>query len=224
MVDHSRIDALRRRVLADPASVAFAALAEEYRRAGLLTEAVEACRTGLAQHPEYVSARVTLARALSALGDTDAAVAEFTRVIEIAPENLAAQRDLAELYLRRGESAAALDRYRVAAALAPQDAGIREAVLGLERRIGGLEAPAVVGLIVPFPPASARPARPDEGTTPQAGARPGPALHLVSDADLPGEWRFVDAETAVRQVRALEQFLALIQHARGPQPVQAANG
>ena len=38
MGDSPRLEALRRRVLADPASVAFAALAEEYRRAGRLAE------------------------------------------------------------------------------------------------------------------------------------------------------------------------------------------
>ncbi len=204
MVDQSRIDTLRRRVREDPASVAFSALAEEYRRAGLLTEAVETCRAGLERQPAYVSARVTLARALAALGDLDAATSEFARVIDAAPENLAAQRDLAELYLRRGDLSAALLRYRVASELAPQDADLREAVTGLEGRLGGRDVPPAGGLVVP---SQALTGRPHKGEA--------PALHLVSDEDLPGEWRFADPATAARQLRGLEQFLAQILRARG---------
>src|SRR5205085_3715658 len=64
MADNPRIEELRRRVLADPASIAFAALAEEYRRSGNYAEAIETCRVGLQRHPSYLSARVTLGRAL----------------------------------------------------------------------------------------------------------------------------------------------------------------
>ena len=60
----ARLEQLERRVRNDPMSVAFAALAEEYRRLGRLKEAIETCRTGLARHPAYLSARVTLGRAL----------------------------------------------------------------------------------------------------------------------------------------------------------------
>ena len=62
MADSPRLEELRRRVQADPASIAFAALAEEYRRAGKFREAVDASRAGLRYHPTYVSARVTLGR------------------------------------------------------------------------------------------------------------------------------------------------------------------
>ena len=87
MADHSpRIDDLRRRVLRDPASIAFAQLAEEYRRAGALEEAVEVCRAGLARHAGYLSARVTLGRALLELGQLDAALEELNAVLAGAPE------------------------------------------------------------------------------------------------------------------------------------------
>jgi hypothetical protein len=48
MADSRRIDDLRRRVQKDPASIAFAQLAEEYRRAGQLPDAVATCKAGLA--------------------------------------------------------------------------------------------------------------------------------------------------------------------------------
>ena len=74
MADHQRIEDLRRRVQKDPASIAFAQLAEECRRAGRYEEAVEVCRAGLAVHPGYLSARVTLGRALIELDQPDEAL------------------------------------------------------------------------------------------------------------------------------------------------------
>jgi hypothetical protein len=41
----------------DPASIAFAQLAEECRRAGHNQEAVDVCRAGLELHPGYLSAQ-----------------------------------------------------------------------------------------------------------------------------------------------------------------------
>ena len=101
MADPSRIEELRRRVRVDPASIAFAALAEEYRRAGRYHEAVETCLAGLQRHPMYLSARVTLGQSLLELRRYDAAQEQFERVISLAPENLAATRGLAEVDAHR---------------------------------------------------------------------------------------------------------------------------
>lgn len=106
MPDNARIEELRRRVEKDPASIAFAQLAEEYRRAGDHQEAVRVCRAGLEQHPAYLSARVTLGRALTELGQLDEAQAAFEHVLFSAPDNLVALRSLAELHQRRSEAPA----------------------------------------------------------------------------------------------------------------------
>lgn len=105
MADSPRIEELKRRVQSDPASIAFAALAEEYRRAGRFEEAIAACRTGLQRHPSYISAHVTLGRALLEVGDFDAARQELELVLRVAPENLAAIRGLAEIHHRTGQRA-----------------------------------------------------------------------------------------------------------------------
>jgi len=136
MSQPSRLDELRRRVRQDPASIAFAALAEEYRRQGLLGDAIELCRAGLARHPTYILGRVTLARALFDSGDTDAAIVEFEHVLRIAPDNLAALRGLAEAHAERGETRAALDCLRAASAFAPQDPSLRARVEQLEAALG----------------------------------------------------------------------------------------
>jgi tetratricopeptide (TPR) repeat protein len=104
VAENPRIEELRRRVLADPASIAFAALAEEFRRVGALADAIETCRTGLLRHPAYLSARVTLGRALIETGDYEGAREELETVLRSAPENLAAIRGLEQINERLGHS------------------------------------------------------------------------------------------------------------------------
>jgi predicted Zn-dependent protease len=99
--DNPRIEELRRRIQKDPASIAFAQLAEEHRRAGQFEDAVRVCRAGLAQHPAYLSARITLGRALLEMGRYDESVTEFEYVLKAAPDNLTATRELADIEQRR---------------------------------------------------------------------------------------------------------------------------
>jgi tetratricopeptide (TPR) repeat protein len=105
MVDPSRIEQLRRRVQMNPASIAFAALAEEYRCAGQYEEAIATCRAGLRRHPAYLSPRVTLGQALIALGRSAEARAELEYVLKTAPDNLTARRALEDLETHEARSA-----------------------------------------------------------------------------------------------------------------------
>ena len=73
-------------------------------------ESVDVCRAGLDLHPGYLSARVTLGRALIELDDLDTALAELEHVLRSAPENLAAIRGLAEIHHRQGALAAGARR------------------------------------------------------------------------------------------------------------------
>ena len=98
-----RIAELRRRVDKDPTSIAFAQLAEEYRRIGDYLAAVKVCRDGLERHPGYISAQVTLGRALMELGRFNEASTELEEVLQAAPDNLAAIRALADIHQRRGD-------------------------------------------------------------------------------------------------------------------------
>jgi len=106
VADAARIEDLRRRVERDPASIAFAQLAEEYRRTGQFEQAVRISSRGLILHPDYLAARVTRGRALIELGRCDEAQADLAHVVHRAPDNLAASRALAELQQRLASSAA----------------------------------------------------------------------------------------------------------------------
>ena len=138
--DNPRILELRRRVQADPASVAFAQLADECRRAGNADEAVGICRAGLAHHPGYLSARVTLGRALIEVGQLDEAAAELTTVVQTAPDNLAAIRGLAEIHQQRGNMAQTLAHDQHALQLARFDPDLEASV----ERLSQVVAPAPV--------------------------------------------------------------------------------
>ena len=135
MADNPRIEELRRRVQNDPASIAFAQLAEEYRRAGNYHEAIDTCRAGLVVHPGYLSARVTLGRALIETNDLEAAQVELEQVLRSAPENLAAIRGLAEIHHRSGRLSEALSFYQAALALAKHDPDLEQTIEDLSRAV-----------------------------------------------------------------------------------------
>lgn len=174
MVDNARIEDLRRRVQQDPASIAFAQLAEELRRAGLFEEAVTCCRAGLARHPSYVSARVTLGRALLALGRLEEAEAELRRVLESTPDNLSTLRSLGEIYQQWGRLDDAYAHFQKALSIARNDPELQEAVASLSQKLGPrLAAPVAVSHadrrdIAPEPLASPRPPRAREQRTIEA--------------------------------------------------------
>lgn len=196
MAETTRIEELRRRLQKDPASIAFAQLAEEYRRAGKYQDAVDTCRAGLKRHPGYLSARVTLGRALLEIGDLEAAHVELNDVLMAAPQNLAAIRGLAEVHRRRGELREALDQYRTAFELAQNDPGIDQIVRDLRRELspaGGRATPTPQA-----PPAGHRAA----GGPPGGTARQVPSF-LPPDAAAPS-----GQDTAF--VAALEGWLAAI--------------
>jgi len=111
MTDSPRVEELKRRVQRDPASIAFAALAEEFRKLGMFGEAIETCRAGLQRHPAYISARVTLGRALVEVGEFDEASIELEQALRNAPENLAAIRALADIHRRRAELPEKFEHY-----------------------------------------------------------------------------------------------------------------
>ncbi len=124
--------------------MAFAQLAEECRRAGNNDEAVGVCRAGLPFHPDYLSARITLGRALTELGRYDEASTELRIVLTTAPDNLAANRAMAEIHQQRGEMAAALTYYKKALDLARYDPELESAVERIQHAVSPPPPPAPV--------------------------------------------------------------------------------
>ena len=121
-----------RRYQQDPRSRVFAPLAEAYRKAGLLEEAIEICRDGLRIHPHFLGGRVALARALFDKGEYAQTVKELEPVVLDAPDNLVAQKLLAECYLILGRMSDALAAYKVLLFFMPQDAEIARLIQEIE--------------------------------------------------------------------------------------------
>jgi tetratricopeptide (TPR) repeat protein len=113
-----------------PESRAFAPLADAYRAAGRLDEAVRLLETGVGRHPRYVSAFVLLGFCQRDLHQDDAAEATFARVLELDPDNLIALRYRAECARRRGVPERAVEYLRRALELDPFDREV-QADLGL---------------------------------------------------------------------------------------------
>ncbi len=130
----ARVEELRKRLEREPGSRLFAQLAEELRKDGQIVEAIRVSRDGLAKHPSYPSARMTLARCLFDSGDLAGARRELEQVVAAAPDNLLAQRLLGESCEGLGEPAAAAEAYRTALKFAPADKALSAKVEETQRR------------------------------------------------------------------------------------------
>lgn len=91
----------------DPKAYSFAPLSDVYRQLGLLEEALETARTGVAFYPDFAGGQLALAKSAIECGFMDEAVKALEAVVRVTPENLEAQRLLADLYMSTGNSSAA---------------------------------------------------------------------------------------------------------------------
>ena len=132
------IEKLKEKFDKDPNSKLFLPLAEEYRKEGMLEEAIEVLQKGLEKHVTYTSARVLLGKTYLEKGMIDEARGEFESVIKIVPDNLFAHKKLAELYRDTGETALAIKAFRAILKLNPMD----DEALGNLRDIEAALSPA----------------------------------------------------------------------------------
>ncbi|MGC8917540.1 MAG: tetratricopeptide repeat protein [Thermoanaerobaculum sp.] len=141
MTPKERIAELRRDLVANPASRQFYQLGELLRREGELAEAVSVLRQGLAHHPRYVAAWVSLGRALLDLHELAEARSSFRQALDLDPQNPVAWRLLGEALLGLGERNAALHAFEQALALVPGDEVLAEAVATLRAELASFAAP-----------------------------------------------------------------------------------
>ncbi len=115
------LEKLREKFAKDPNSKLFLPLAEEYRKEGMLDEAIDVLQQGIEKHSTYTSARVLLGKMYLEKGMMDEARREFESVIRIVPDNLFAHKKLAELYRDTGETDLAIKAFRAILKLNPMD-------------------------------------------------------------------------------------------------------
>lgn len=117
------------RLARDPASLAFAPLADAYRKVGRTREAINLCREGLGRFPHYTTARLILAKAHLDDSNPEAALAELGIILQSSPKDVQAHRLTAEIHRRAGrlpEAQRHLER------VVELDAGDRESRLLLD--------------------------------------------------------------------------------------------
>lgn len=105
MAEDAAASAVRRyeeRLAKDPTSLAFAALADLYRKAGRTREAIALCREGLERYPRYTTARLILAKAYLTERNQEDALRELSQVVAQNPDDVQAHRLLSDLYRRGG--------------------------------------------------------------------------------------------------------------------------
>ncbi|MBI4685181.1 MAG: tetratricopeptide repeat protein [Nitrospirae bacterium] len=112
---------LKEKVEKDPKSKLFVPLADEYRKAGKIDDAVSVLLKGLADQPEYMSARVSLGKIYLEKKMIAEAKDEFEKVIKAISDNLFAHKKLAEIYRDSGESDRAIAEYKAVLRLNPFD-------------------------------------------------------------------------------------------------------
>ncbi|HEY4639980.1 MAG TPA: tetratricopeptide repeat protein [Thermoanaerobaculia bacterium] len=152
-----KIEELRFRLKTDPKSRIFYPLGEELRKVSAFTEAEQVLRTGLANHPTYLSAWVSLGRVLRELGNNQEASESLTRALQLDPGNVVAARILADAYLALGEKVEAIKKYKLVHALLPSDEELEGVIERLERELHP-PAPAPVESIAIPEPAPEQPA------------------------------------------------------------------
>jgi tetratricopeptide (TPR) repeat protein len=191
-----KIQELVTRLNRDPDSKIFLQLAEEYRKAGLLEEALLVCKAGLKKHPGYHSARVALGRIYLALNRLEEARAEFEAMVRAAPDNLLANRMLGDVLALSGDAPGAIEHYRAVLAFGPADAEIRARIEALERgedarQIGRRRNAPGAAVAAP----QRAPAGPAPGPT-TAPSRSGFRRYLPDDAGAPADAASAPARAA----------------------------
>jgi tetratricopeptide (TPR) repeat protein len=109
------------RLARDPGSLAFAPLADAYRKAGRTRDAIRLCREGLERFPQYVTARLILAKALLDDGNPDGALEEVRTILAASPQEAQAHRLAGDLYRRAGALGDAVGHLEQAVRLDPGD-------------------------------------------------------------------------------------------------------
>lgn len=102
MASSARIDELRKKFDENPRRY-FAPLANEYRKAGDLEQAIFICQEYLPQQPGHMSGHIVYGQALFELNRHEEAKAVFETALSLDPENLIALRHLGDIAHHAGD-------------------------------------------------------------------------------------------------------------------------
>ena len=154
MASSARIEELRKKFEENPRRY-FAPLANEYRKAGDIEQAISICREYLPQQPGHMSGHIVYGQALYEARQFDEAKSVFETALTLDPENLIALRHLGDIALMVGDGDAARSWYKRVLEADPRNEEIQAQLA----RIDQSGAPTPVA-----------------GTEPPLGSTPGPSV------------------------------------------------
>ena len=180
MASSARIDELRKKFEENPRRY-FAPLANEYRKAGQIDQAIAICREYLPQQPGHMSGHIVYGQALYEARQFEEAKGVFETALSLDPENLIALRHLGDIALLIGDSDAARTWYRRVLEADPRNEEIQAQLLTLEQSTTATPAAATDPVSKFAPPAVSSTAKtvvvdarqpPAQTAPPQQGMRP----------------------------------------------------
>ena len=128
MASSARIDELRKKFDENPRRY-FAPLANEYRKAGDLEQAIFICQEYLPQQPGHMSGHIVYGQALFELARFDEARAVFETALALDPENLIALRHLGDIARQGGDLKGARSWYQRVLEADPRNEEIAQMML-----------------------------------------------------------------------------------------------
>ena len=180
MASSARIDELRKKFEENPRRY-FAPLANEYRKAGDIEQAISICREYLPQQPGHMSGHIVFGQALYEARNYEEARGVFETALALDPENLIALRHLGDIALIVGEIDGARTWYGRVLEADPRNEEIQAQLKSLETVAPAAPTPLSTPTIEPT---TAAPVTSSGGMPPTpAAAAPIPSLELT----MPGE-------------------------------------
>ncbi len=122
------IDKLTQQLVLDPKSKVFAQLADSYRRIGMNDEAIETCKRGIEQNPDFTTGHLVLGRCYLSKKLYALAIEAFQEVLRRNPQNLAGYKMLATAYEEQGQKQEAIKYYQLILDAEPSETGIIEKI------------------------------------------------------------------------------------------------
>lgn len=153
MASSARIDELRKKFDENPRRY-FAPLANEFRKAGDLEQAVFICQEYLPQQPGHMSGHIVYGQALFELGRDEEAKAVFETALSLDPENLIALRHLGDIARQAGDLDVARFWYQRVLESDPRNEEISQVLMSMDGLRGESAEPGTAAA----PAAAAEPA------------------------------------------------------------------
>ncbi len=143
MVSSPRIDELKKKFDENPRRY-FAPLANEYRKAGDLEQAIQLCRAYLPQQPGHMSGHIVFGQALFESGQFEESKGVFETALTLDPENLIALRHLGDVANHAGDASTARQWYQRVLDADPRNEEIAAQIAALDAA-GAVDAGAAPG-------------------------------------------------------------------------------